>query len=121
MAIQPVYRTGTRSNALARRLVACAQQVAPHIALATLECETYAESVTVVPCRSKAVQVKCGVTLVPGQVYFMVRSKKFTNRWYVATRNVASGEWMCSSREMQICKSVVARVESFIAARKKAA
>jgi hypothetical protein len=121
--LQPVYRTGPRNRSLARNLIAGAQQPAAHVLKATEECSDYDASVTVVACKSKSVQIKCGVALVPGQLYWMVRSAKFTARWYVITRNVKNNNWMCSSRDERVTSYCIGQVEAYRSARsaKKAA
>jgi hypothetical protein len=106
---------GKASAATARKLIAASQSPAAPTLAATIECSDYDASITVVPCRSKQLQVKCGVALIPNQRYFMVRSQKFSTRWYVLTRNATTGAWMCSLRDMQ--SRCVAQVEAFLAAR----
>lgn len=106
---------GFASASTARKLIASSQSPAAPTLAATIECSDYDSSITVVPCRSKSIQIRCGVTLVPCQQYFMVRSQKFTNRWYVLTRNIHTGAWVCSLRDMQ--DRCVVQVEAFLAAR----
>ena len=108
--LQPVYRTGPRNRSLARNLIAGAQQPAAHVIKATEEC-------------SEKVQIKCGIALVPGQIYWMVRSRKFTTRWYVVTKNVKTNNWMCSSRDERVSAYCIGQVEAYRSARsaKKAA
>ena len=77
---QHIATRGKASAATARLLIANAQQPAPHVIAATIECSDYATDVSVVACRSKSKQTQCGVQLRAGQIYFMVRSIKFTNR-----------------------------------------
>jgi len=106
---QHIATRGKASAATARLLIANAQQPAPHVVAATIECGDYATDTAVVACRSKSAQVKCGVALAVGQVYFLVRSAKFMNRWYVWT------EQQCSSSTMQhFCTE---QVEAYRAAR----
>jgi hypothetical protein len=106
---------GKAGAATARKLIAASQGPSRITLAATEECAAYADHITVVPCRSKQLQVKCGVTLVPDQLYYMVRSPKFVNRWYVLTRNVSSRAWVCSLCDMQ--DRCVAQVEAFLLAR----
>jgi hypothetical protein len=105
---------GQASVSTARKLRAHAQGPAQVTLTTTVECNDYADSVTVVPCRSKSVQIKCGVTLVPDQVYYMIRSAKFHSRWYVLTRHVQTRQWVCSLRDMQ--SYCVDQVEQYLAA-----
>lgn len=109
--LQPIFKTGPRGTNQARRLMASATQPAMPTIAATIECSDYADTITVVPCTSKINQEKCGVVLIPGQRYYMVRSPKFTTRWYVLTQN-ATGAWICSLRDM--CDRCVAQVERFL-------
>jgi hypothetical protein len=120
---QPIYRTGPRQRSQARNLIAGAQQPAQHVFAATEENNDYDTNITVVPCKAQSIRIRCGVTLVPGQMYYMVRSTKFTNRWYLVTKNVRTHAWMCSSREEQVQARCIGKVEAFRAARstKKAA
>jgi hypothetical protein len=106
---------GFASASTARKLIAASQSPAAPPLAATVVCEDYDSAITVVPCRSKSVQIKCGVPLVLGQRYFMVRSAKFTTRWYVLTQNVHTGAWVCSLRDMR--ERCVAQVEQYLAAR----
>ncbi len=117
---QPIYRSGAQQRAMARRLIAGAQQPAPHVLAATLECSDYDRSVTVVACKSRKLQQRAGVALVPGQLYWMVRSPKFVSRWYLVTRNVRSQSWMTSSRDEQASTYCIDQVQAFIAARRAA-
>lgn len=107
---------GKASAATARKLIAASQGPAQIYLERTVECEDYAPSITVVPCRSKQAQMKCGVVLVPGQRYFMVRSLKFTTRWYVLTQT-KNGTWMCSLRDVQ--DRCIAQAEAFINAHRR--
>ena len=84
---------GKASASTARKLNAM-RIIAPHVIATTIECGDYATDIAVVACRSKSAQVKCGVAVAAGQVYFLVRSAKFMKRWYVCTKSA------CSSREM---------------------
>lgn len=117
--LQPIHRKGSRQRNQARNLIAGAQQPAPYVIAATEECDAYPLDVTVVPCKSRKLQQRAGVTLVPGQHYWMVRSPKFTLRWYVVTKNVKTDEWTCSSRDERIRQYCVKQVEQFISARKQ--
>lgn len=108
--IQHMPVRGTASAATARKLNA-SRTIAPHVIASTVECSDYAADVQVVACRSKSAQVKCGVSLAVGQIYFMVRSPKFVNRWYVFSKN------KCSSHEQAIKVFCAAQVEAFKAAR----
>jgi len=106
---QHIATKDVASAATARLLIANAQQPAPHVIAATIECGDYATDIAVVACRSKTHQMKCGIQLQAGQRYYKVRSIKFTNRWYVWT------EQQCSSSTMQhFCTE---QVEAYRAAR----
>ena len=105
---------GKASASTARKLNAT-RTVAPHVIAATVECSDYAAEIAVVACRSKGDQIKCGVALTAGQIYYMVRSRKFTNRWYVFAKNV------CSSPDRALNVWCAAQVEAFKAARLVAA
>lgn len=113
--LQPIYQSGGRGRALARRLIASSQRPAQIYLDRTVECDDYDRSVMVVPCRSKVLQNKCNVILAPGQRYFMVRSERFPTRWYLLTKNIQTGVWMCSLRDVQ--DRCVGYVEAFLAAR----
>ena len=105
---------GKASAATARKLNAT-RTVAPHVTAATIECDGYAAEIAVVACRSKGDQIKCGVALDSGQIYYMVRSRKFTNRWYVFAKNV------CSSPDRALNVWCAAQVEAFKASKLVAA
>jgi hypothetical protein len=109
---QHIATKGFASAATARKLIA-SQTIAPHVIAATVECNDYAKEITVVACRAIRHQVKCGVELQAGQIYFMVRSAKFTNRWYVFSHNT------CSSRD--VLTYCTAQVEAYKANRLVAA
>lgn len=106
---------GKASASTARKLIAASQGPAQIILDRTEECDDYDRSIMVVPCRSKILQNKCSVILAPGQRYFMVRSPRFPTRWYVLTRNIHTGVWICSLRD--VLDRCVAQVEAFLAAR----
>ena len=113
--VQHIALRGQASARTARKLIANAQGPAAITLTTTVECSAYADHIAVVPCRSKSVQIKCGVTLVPGQLYYMVRSTKFASRWYLLTKNGSTGAWMCSLRDVET--RCVMQVEQFLAAR----
>src|SRR5579864_9126954 len=75
---QHIATRGFASSATARKLNT-ARVIAPHILAATIEYSDYAHEMSVVAYRAIRHQVKCGVELQAGQVYFMVRSRKFTD------------------------------------------
>ncbi len=110
--VQHLKVSGKASVTTARKLIAAAQSPATITLASTVECNDYDRSITVVPCQSKRLQVKCGVTLVPDQLYYMVRSQKFHSRWYLLTKNVQSGAWMCSLRDVQ--SRCIAQIEQYL-------
>src|SRR5262249_37485320 len=62
---QPLIVRAKASAATARKLIATSQGPASITLATTLECSDYAPDVMVVPCKSRSIQIKCGVTLVP--------------------------------------------------------
>lgn len=120
MAFQPVYRSGLRSNATARRLVACSQQPAASVLRSTVE--NYDIKQPVIRCRAMEETVQAGVHIFAGQHFYLVASSKFPGRFYVLVRS--GREWKCSSCEEIVTKRCVRQVEAYreqLAAKKQAA
>ena len=116
--VQHMPVRGMASRSTARKLIASSNQgPAPIYRERTVECNDYDSAITVVPCCSRVAQIKCTVTLIPGQRYFMVRSQKFASLWYVLTKS-QTGTWICSLRDVEA--RCVAQVETFIATRRVA-
>lgn len=110
MKYQPVHRTGTRSNAQARRLIAASQQPAPHVLAATIYDEDINQSVMPVEAQES---LRIGnVRLVPGDLYYMVASEKFTDRYYVAFFNHAAQAWQFSG-EAELARKYIGKVKAF--------
>jgi hypothetical protein len=113
MKYQPVHRTGTRSQAQARRLVAASQQPAPHVLAATI----YDEDVNQPVAFEQALEpMKIGnVILATGDCYYLVASEKFTDRYYVVFFNDAKQAWQFSG-EAELAKKYIGKVKAYDAA-----
>lgn len=115
MAVQAVYKSGNRSAATARRLIA-STTIAPHVLRETICDERFAGR-EVAFCTSHEVIEVGNVVILPEEKFYIIASK-FVNRFYVMTRN-AYGAWQ-SSGGVELQAKHLQMVKRYVAARKAA-
>lgn len=109
MAYQAVYKSGARSAATARRLIA-ATSIAPHVLRETICDERFNGREVVFSVANEVIEV--GSTLIlPGEHFYLVASK-FVNRFYVLTKNAygwqSSGGVELQAKHLQMVKRYIA-------------
>jgi hypothetical protein len=118
MAVQPFIRRGTRSNATARRLVATSTAIAPSVLRSTVEHDDIHQDA--MRCFAMDDVTIAGIQIDAAIPYFyLVRSPKFTNRFYVLYRK--AGRWLCSANDERVKAYCIQKVETYRAALKQAA
>lgn len=115
MAIQPVIKRGTRSNATGRRLIAASQQAAPHVLAQTVSV-TKRDS-ALIPVVAKYTVNVAGLIVEKGEQYYLVASEKFATRYYCVRYNRQVKAWQCSAQDARVAALCINKVKSFIVAR----
>lgn len=109
MAVQPFIKRGTRSNATARRLIASAQNIAPHVLSQTISDGDIHQPV--MRCLSMEQMSLAGVAIGENRHFYLVASAKFPGRYYVLAHTVRG--WQCSSDEEAVRVRCIRQIEAY--------
>lgn len=109
MAIQRFMRHGTQSNATARRLIASAQNIAPHVLAQTISDGDIHQPV--MRCLTMEQMSLSGVSIGENHHFYLVASQKFPGRYYVLAHTVRG--WQCSSDEEIVKARCIRQVEAY--------
>jgi hypothetical protein len=94
MRYQPIHRTGTRSNAQAKRLIAASQRMHPRVAAQMITDSELGQPVK--RCKATMLMIVGKVVLAPGDHYYRVESEKFKGHYYVVAQHRQSKVWQFS-------------------------
>ena len=102
---QAVYKSGNRSAATARRLIA-ATSIAPHVIQATIYDERFDGREVVFSIAHEVIEVG-NILVTPGEHFFLIASK-FVGRFYIMTRDGKSSSKELQAKHLQQVKAYIA-------------
>ncbi len=111
--VQPVYKSGTRSTALAQRLLAASTQPSAHVLRETIQDESIGRSIRGATITEDT--VLCGLYLRVGEHVWFIESTKFAGRYYIVTQ-----DWRCSASDGRTQGMCIALVRGALRVQKAA-
>ena len=105
MAKQALYRSGSRSAATARRLIA-ATSIAPHVIQATIYDERF-DGKAVAFCKANE-RIQAGNIVVEAGQHFYIVASKFVGRFYIVNRKGQSSSKELETKHLQLVKQYIA-------------
>ena len=103
---QHVEVRGFGSASTARKAIASARVARPFVQAALVADNSIAEQVTVRVAMEDG--LVGGIPVREDQAYYLVRSRKFANRFYVVV--LVDGKYVCSSREEKVIDYCITKV-----------